>query len=76
MERALQERHWDVICMDYALPSFDALGALAMRANLAPDTPVIIVSGHIGAGAAHAAHRPPPEPGTRQPRLPGHRRRS
>jgi signal transduction histidine kinase len=52
MERALLERHWGVICMDYALPSFDALGALAMRTDLAPDTPVIIVSGHIGETAA------------------------
>jgi signal transduction histidine kinase len=52
MEGALRERHWDVICMDFALPSFDALGALEMRTDLAPDTPVIIVSGHIGETAA------------------------
>jgi signal transduction histidine kinase len=52
MESALRERRWDAICMDYAMPRFDALAALEMRAALAPDTPVIIVSGHIGETAA------------------------
>jgi signal transduction histidine kinase len=52
MEGALRERPWDIICMDYALPSFDALGALEVRTELAPDTPVIVVSGHIGETAA------------------------
>jgi signal transduction histidine kinase len=52
MERALRERSWDVISMDYAMPSFDALAALAIRAELAADTPVIVVSGHIGETAA------------------------
>jgi len=52
MEGALRERGWDVICMDYSMPSFDALGALKMRTQLAADTPVIVVSGHIGETAA------------------------
>lgn len=52
MERALRERSWDVISMDYAMPSFDALAALDLRTKLAPDTPVIVVSGHIGETAA------------------------
>ncbi|HZL20749.1 MAG TPA: hybrid sensor histidine kinase/response regulator [Polyangia bacterium] len=52
MERALRERSWDVISMDYAMPSFDALAALGIRAELAADTPVIVVSGHIGETAA------------------------
>jgi signal transduction histidine kinase len=52
MERALRERSWDVISMDYSMPSFDALAALEMRSELAPDTPVIVVSGHIGETAA------------------------
>ncbi|HEY5091473.1 MAG TPA: histidine kinase dimerization/phospho-acceptor domain-containing protein, partial [Polyangia bacterium] len=52
MEVALRRRHWDVICMDYAMPSFDALGALTIRGDLAPDTPVIVVSGYIGETAA------------------------
>jgi signal transduction histidine kinase len=52
MERALRERSWDVISMDYSMPSFDALAALEIRAKLAADTPVIVVSGHIGETAA------------------------
>jgi signal transduction histidine kinase len=52
MERALRERSWDIISMDYAMPSFDALAALEIRAKLAADTPVIVVSGHIGETAA------------------------
>jgi signal transduction histidine kinase len=54
MEAALRERRWDVVCMDYQLPRFDALRALELRGELASDTPVIIVSGYIGETAAVA----------------------
>jgi signal transduction histidine kinase len=54
MERALGARPWDAICMDYQMPRFDALRALKVRGALAPDTPVIIVSGYIGETAAVA----------------------
>jgi signal transduction histidine kinase len=54
MELALGERHWDAICMDYQMPRFDALRALKVRGALAPDTPVIVVSGYIGETAAVA----------------------
>jgi signal transduction histidine kinase len=54
MESALRERRWDVVCMDYQLPRFDALRALELRAELAPETPVIVVSGYIGETAAVA----------------------
>src|SRR4051812_11751000 len=54
MERALDERRWDVICSDYHMPTFDTLAALAVRGRLAPDTPVIVVSGYIGETAAVA----------------------
>ncbi len=50
--RALRDGRWDAICMDYQLPGFDALQALHMRGDLAPDVPVIIVSGYIGETAA------------------------
>jgi|SRR5579871_368169 len=50
--RALRGRRWDAICMDYQLPGFDALHALHLRSDLAPDVPVIIVSGYIGETAA------------------------
>ncbi len=52
MESALKARRWDVICMDYQLPRFDALRALELRSELAADTPVIVVSGYIGETAA------------------------
>jgi signal transduction histidine kinase len=52
MERALRERRWDAICMDYQLPGFDALRALQLRSEVAPDVPVIVVSGSIGETAA------------------------
>jgi signal transduction histidine kinase len=54
MERALGDRRWDAICMDYQMPRFDALRALKVRGELAPDTPVIVVSGYIGETAAVA----------------------
>jgi signal transduction histidine kinase len=54
MARALHEQHWDAICMDYQMPRFDALRALKVRGDLAPDTPVIIISGYIGETAAVA----------------------
>jgi signal transduction histidine kinase len=54
MTRALREQHWDAICMDYQMPRFDALRALKVRADLAPDTPVIVISGYIGETAAVA----------------------
>ncbi len=54
MVRALGERRWDAICMDYQLPRFDALRALELRNEIGPDTPVIVVSGFIGETAAVA----------------------
>src|SRR5579863_2525178 len=54
MEGALREQHWDAICMDYQMPRFDALRALKVRGDLAPDTPVIVISGYIGETAAVA----------------------
>jgi signal transduction histidine kinase len=54
MARALREQHWDAICMDYQMPRFDALQALKVRGDLAPDTPVIVISGYIGETAAVA----------------------
>lgn len=52
MDEALRERSWDAICIDYQLPRFDTFGALELRGRLAPDTPVIVVSGSIGEAAA------------------------
>jgi signal transduction histidine kinase len=52
MESALRAQPWDVICVDWHMPHFDTLRALEVRAELAPDTPVIVVSGSIGETAA------------------------
>jgi signal transduction histidine kinase len=52
MDRALRERSWDTICVDYQLPRFDTFRALELRNEHAPDTPVIVVSGYIGETAA------------------------
>lgn len=35
----------DIVIADYRLPQFDAMGALAVAADVAPDIPVIVVSG-------------------------------
>ncbi len=46
-EAALRTQAFDVIICDYALPDLDGLGAVRLVRALAPDTPVIIVSGSI-----------------------------
>jgi signal transduction histidine kinase len=47
-ERKLAERSPDVILSDYALPTFDGLGALAIAKATAPDVPFIFVTGTMG----------------------------
>jgi two-component system cell cycle sensor histidine kinase/response regulator CckA len=44
---ALRAQTWDVIISDFHLPRFSAPAALALRRELAIDTPFIIVSGTI-----------------------------
>ncbi len=43
----LQKRRWDLIVSDYAMPTFDALGALAVLKQAELDIPFIVVSGTI-----------------------------
>lgn len=45
---ALRDFAPDVILSDFSLPNFDGLAALAIRQQLCPDTPFIIVSGSLG----------------------------
>jgi diguanylate cyclase (GGDEF)-like protein/PAS domain S-box-containing protein len=45
---ALRDFAPDVILSDHSLPSFDGQAALALRQQLCPDTPFIIVSGALG----------------------------
>ncbi|HYU10071.1 MAG TPA: response regulator [Gemmatimonadales bacterium] len=45
---ALQEFHPDVILSDHSLPTFSARDALELVQQLAPETPVIVVTGRLG----------------------------
>ena len=47
-EELLTQRPFDVILADFALPGFNAHGALALAGAACPDTPFICVSGTIG----------------------------
>lgn len=52
MEKELQNKTWDVIIADYALPKFNGIDALKMLKESNLDIPFIIVSGKIGEDAA------------------------
>jgi PAS domain S-box-containing protein len=55
LEAALRGGTWDVVCSDHSMPGFDAPAALALVRRLAPDVPIILVSGTIGEERAVAA---------------------
>jgi diguanylate cyclase (GGDEF)-like protein/PAS domain S-box-containing protein len=57
MERALEEKAWDLIIADYSLPSFSALAALELFHRRGLDIPFLIVSGTIGEETAVEAMR-------------------
>jgi signal transduction histidine kinase len=52
LRSALKAREWDVVLCDYAMPSFDALRALAVVKSEPVDVPFIIVSGTMGEDVA------------------------
>jgi diguanylate cyclase (GGDEF)-like protein/PAS domain S-box-containing protein len=54
---ALADEVWDIALSDHVLPDVDSTRVLELRASLAPDLPVIVVSGAIGEEAAVAALR-------------------
>ena len=47
-ETSLSKNNYDVIIVDFMLPGFNAFGALGIVKKVAPQTPVICVSGAIG----------------------------
>jgi len=47
MQQALQEKEWDLILADHAMPQFSAPEALEVLKQHGLDLPFIIVSGHI-----------------------------
>ncbi|CAG1004597.1 partial Transcriptional regulatory protein TcrA, partial [Anaerolineae bacterium] len=51
-ESALNAGGWDVIFADYQLPSYDGVKALDHVLRVAPETPLIMVSGTLGEDAA------------------------
>jgi PAS domain S-box-containing protein len=57
LERALDERRWDVILADQSMPGFDALRALDTVRGRDSDVPYVIVSGTIGEELAVRAMR-------------------
>lgn len=61
MEKMLDERQWDLVCIDYVMPQFNALNALKILHERKLDIPAIIISGEIGEAVAvdamkHGAH--------------------
>ena len=57
LEAALAERSWDIVVTDHNMPSFNSCAALEIVNRVAPDLPVIIVSGSIGEEVAVEAMR-------------------
>jgi anti-anti-sigma regulatory factor/CheY-like chemotaxis protein len=55
LSEAIGQKTWDLILSDQDMPDFNALGALTVRNDLAPDAAFIIVSGRIGEEAIVAA---------------------
>jgi PAS domain S-box-containing protein len=45
MRTALEDKDWDVITSDHAMPQFSAPAALALAKELRPNSPFIVVSG-------------------------------
>lgn len=48
MEKALEQRHWQLIITDHSMPGFNSVDVLEMVKRTSMDVPVIIVSGTIG----------------------------
>lgn len=55
MNRALEEREWDLILADHSMPQFSAPAALELLQQKRLDLPFIIVSGHIEEDTAISA---------------------
>jgi len=52
IDAAAREGHWDVVLCDYSLPGMDFNDALSHLRGHFPETPVILVSGHLDLEAA------------------------
>lgn len=57
LRHALEEREWDLIISDYAMPQFDGIQAFQVVRSLCLDVPFIFVSGALGEDRAVEAMR-------------------
>jgi CheY-like chemotaxis protein len=57
MLRALDNRKWDVVLSDYAMPAFDGMTALDILRKSGRDIPFILVSGEVDKDTAAAMER-------------------
>jgi signal transduction histidine kinase len=57
MEKALEQKTWDIVLSDYVMPAFSGLAALSLLKRKGIDVPFIIVSGQIGEDVAVEAMR-------------------
>lgn len=57
LRRALESESWDLIICDYSMPALSGFDALRIAKQVAPDTPVILVSGTVGEDVAVEAMR-------------------
>jgi PAS domain S-box-containing protein len=55
LQRALDEREWDIVFCDYVLPQLDGPTAIRMVRERDRDLPIIVISGAIGEEAAVAS---------------------
>jgi signal transduction histidine kinase/FixJ family two-component response regulator len=55
LAEAVAREPWQLVLCDYVMPQFGGLAALRLLRHVAPDLPVIIVSGEIGEEVAVAA---------------------
>jgi len=57
LKAALAQGGWDLVLMDYVLPTFDGLSAIKLVQTIDPDLPCIIISGQVGEEYAVGALR-------------------
>lgn len=55
LRAAIAEQSWDLVITDHNMPCFDSVAVISILQELAPETPVIIVSGLIPEDTAVAA---------------------
>jgi PAS domain S-box-containing protein len=57
LRTALAQQHWDIVLCDFSMPHFNGMTALRVIREVAPDLPIIFVSGTVGEDVAVEAMR-------------------